>query len=516
MTDEPLIRAIADELPVGIWAARAPGGELLYTNAMFAEIMGTCGRTDLAAGDWAQPYGICTKDGQPYPEEQLPFVRALQSKSTVVVDDLVIHRRDGRRVNVRAQARPVFGDDGDISHVVIAFIDITPLVEAERARQEAEKRLHRAQRMESIGNVAGGIAHDFKNLLATVKMTVSTLRLREDTAENREALELIEAVAHSGVELTQALLGFARRGRHAPVRVSLNEAVVNVFQIASRAIERRIEVGLDLATGQDGVLGDLSQLEQVVMNLVMNARDAISGTGRITLRTWREGEQVVLEVQDTGSGIPADIRDRIFEPYFTTKTHGALRGTGLGLATVHGIVEVHGGQVEVEDNLAGGTLFRVRLPAAPALTVSTAAAALAVHRAQETTAPQETEPAYAQLGGRQVLLAEASEPVRAAVQRGLEELGYEVLTAEDGEAAVAHFRRHHTTLRAVILDSRLPSLDTADACRALRTVDPGVPIFVSAGQASEAELRELMALGAKALLLEPYDLATVSRALAGV
>ena len=380
MTDEALIQSIADDLPVGIWAARAPGGELLYTNAMFAEIMGTSGRKDVAAGEWAEPYGICTREGAPYPEDRMPFVRALRERATVVADDIVIHRGDGRRVNVRAQARPVFGEQEEISHVVIAFIDITPQVEAEQARQEAEQRLHRAQRMESIGNVAGGIAHDFKNLLATVQMTVTSLRLRDDAEENRQALELIEAVAQSGVELTQALLGFARRGRQALVRVSLNEAVVNVFQIASRTIDRRVEVALDLATGQDGVQGDLSRLEQVVMNLVMNARDAISGPGRITLRTFRDNEQVVLEVQDTGCGIPPAIRDRIFEPYFTTKTHGAIRGTGLGLATVHGIVEAHGGSVDVEDHTPSGTTFRVRLPAAPALE-NAHVAALTVHAA---------------------------------------------------------------------------------------------------------------------------------------
>ncbi|MFL5321349.1 MAG: two-component system sensor histidine kinase NtrB, partial [Myxococcaceae bacterium] len=349
MTDDEIIRTVSDDLPVGVWVARAPKGEFVYANKMFGEIMGMSARSDVAAGEYAQPYGICGRDGEPYPENKMPFVRALLARETVIVDDIVIHRTDGRKVNIRAQARPVFEPSGEIGHIVIAFIDITREVVAEAARVDSEERLHRGQRLESIGNLAGGIAHDFNNLLATIRMAASTLQLRETDPSRREALELIDQVTESGIHLTRSLLGFAGRGKHLAAPLHLNDVVKSMGELFRRTLNRRIEVVMELTRDGDVVLGDFSQLEQVVMNLMVNARDAIPDAGTITLRTWRssgsdpEGDSVVFEVSDTGTGIDPAIHHRIFEPYFTTKTTGPVRGTGLGLATVYGIVESHGG-----------------------------------------------------------------------------------------------------------------------------------------------------------------------------
>jgi signal transduction histidine kinase len=276
LTDEQIIRSIGEDLPVGIWVARAPRGEFVY---------------------------------ELYPEDRMPFMLALRSGTTVTVDDIVIHRTDGGRVHIRAQARPVRLESGEISHVVIAFIDISREV-------EAESRLRLMQRMESIGTLAGGIAHDFNNLLSVVKIVASTLASQEEEREKLEGLASIEQAADSETELC--------------------------------------------AVGE--VKGDQSQLEQVVMNLVVNARDAMPAGGLIALRTRDEAGSVVLEVADTGSGIPLALRERVFEPYFTTK---AGLGTGLGLATVFGIVASHGGSIELLDNQPRGTLMRVRLAAAP-------------------------------------------------------------------------------------------------------------------------------------------------------
>src|SRR5690606_37382730 len=151
-----IIHALADDLPVGLWVARAPGGELVYANRRFAEIMGQVGRDDAAVGSYAEPYGILTRDGRPYPEDKMPFVRALEERQVVVADDIMIRRPDRTCVHVRAYANPVM-KDGVITHVVICFFDISREVEAEQARAESERRLHRAQRLEAIGTLAGGI-----------------------------------------------------------------------------------------------------------------------------------------------------------------------------------------------------------------------------------------------------------------------------------------------------------------------------------------------------------------------
>src|SRR5688572_10954460 len=158
-TDQDILHALVDDLPVGLWVARAPSGAFVYANRQFEQIMGMPARSDVAVGEYSAPYGIRTRDGQPYPEARMPFVRALAERQIVVVDDLTIHRGDGTTVDVRAFARPVIAGD-EVTHVVIAFFDITREVAAERARAESEQRLQLTQRMEAIGTLAGGIAHD--------------------------------------------------------------------------------------------------------------------------------------------------------------------------------------------------------------------------------------------------------------------------------------------------------------------------------------------------------------------
>ena len=353
LTDEEITRSLGDDLPVGIWVARAPGGELVYANRTFREIMGMEARADVASGEYAAPYGIHARSGELYPERQMPFVRALEAGTTVVVDDIVIHRSDGGRVHIRAQARPVL-HEGAVSHVVIAFIDIT-------REAEAESRLRLAQRMESIGTLAGGIAHDFNNLLAVVQLVSSSLAAREKDPVRLEALNNVMQAAESGVQLTRALLGFARSTPTLLARVQVNEVVEGVEQIVRRTLGSDIQVSLSLGCRAE-VLGERTQLEQVVMNLVLNARDAMTGGGALALRTRDEGGEVIVEVADTGTGIPPALRQRVFEPYFTTRV-GV--GTGLGLATVFGIVQGHGGNITALDNEPRGTLMRVRLPAAP-------------------------------------------------------------------------------------------------------------------------------------------------------
>src|SRR5450432_2015790 len=220
-SDPEIIHGLADNLPVGLWVARAPGGELVYANSQFAEIMGQAGRDDVAVGGYSEPYGIFGRDGLPYPETKMPFVRALLARELVICDDIVIHRGNGVRVPVRAFARPVTDGNGLITHVVIAFFDITKEVEAEHARAETEKRLHRAQRLEAIGTLAGGIAHDFNNLIFGIKLIASDLAGSEPDPKRKASLGLIDDLTDRSGTLTRSLLGFARRGKHRTMPVSL-------------------------------------------------------------------------------------------------------------------------------------------------------------------------------------------------------------------------------------------------------------------------------------------------------
>ncbi|HUJ61277.1 MAG TPA: ATP-binding protein [Kofleriaceae bacterium] len=503
-SDHEIIPSLADDLPVGLWVARAPHGEFVYANRMFAEIMGQPGRDDVQVGGYSEPYGICTRDGKPYPESRLPFVRALEERRVVVVDDLMIVRPDRSRVDVRAFARPVANAAGAITHVVIAFIDITREVAAERARVDSEQRLHRAQRLEAIGTLAGGIAHDFNNLIFGIKLIANDLAAHEADEERRASLQLIDDITERSAMLTRSLLGFARRGKHRAMPVALDDTIQAMRELLARTLVG-VAVEFELAAeGRGTVIGDQSQLEQVVMNLVVNARDAVHDTsgGRVLVRTYSAEGQVVLEVADNGPGIPHELRERVFEPYFTTKLQGAERGTGLGLATVFGIVESHGGAIEIASGLDGrGTTMRVQLPAH-----DRASAAVPAPRSRATPAGD----------GGVVLVVDDDAIVRRAVTVALSNLGYTPIEAGGGNEAIAIYRARQPEVRAVVLDMVMPAMSGRATYAALRELDPGVCVLLMSGHAMNEDAQGLIDLGVRGFLSKPFSLEALARALAGV
>ncbi len=516
--DLALIASIADELPVGVWVARVPGGELAYANRAFVEIMGMGAREDQSAGGYSQPYGIHTRDGGLYPEERLPFVQAVRQRATVIVDDLVIHRRDGGRVHVRATARPMFDEQRAIKYVAIAFIDISREAGAERARLESEERLARAQRMESIGTLAGGVAHDFNNLLAAMQVFVSTLRLGESDSTRLETLDQMATVVATGAELTTSLLALSRGDAPQAVPLSLDAAARKVLGFVERALPAGIEVVAELSAGSARIVGDSARLQQVLLNLMVNARDAMPAGGRLAVRTSRvtldaaaararpplvAGDHVLLEVEDSGVGIPAHLRSRIFEPYFTTKTTGAQRGTGLGLATVWTIVQSHAGSIEVLDGKPSGTLLRLHFPAA----------APGPDPADQLASNDQRLAPTSEAGGGTILLIEDDPHLRGAAESGLRALGHQVMAAADGVAGVELFRLHRARVNAVVLDLALPRLSGLEVLRQIRALDRSVPVIITTGAPRAEDLQPLLEAGVSRVLPKPYDLAALFLAL---
>ncbi len=514
--DAALIATVADELPVGVWVARAPQGEFVYANRAFREIMGMEARPDVAAGGYATPYGIHQHNGEPYPEDRLPFVRALRSREVVVVDDIVIHRADGRKVFIRAFARPVCDAADTVTHIVIAFIEITLEVEAERGRLAGEARLRAAQRMESIGVLSGGIAHDFNNLLAAIKLLAGTARVRETDPARVEIFETIDQVVDTGVRLTRSLLKFSRRGEAVVHLTSLNAVVGNIASLCERTLDRRITLRVERCEGDTPVLADVSQLEQVVLNLLVNARDAIDGNGEIVLRTfeWTDasrssssdrlgpGPYVVLEVQDTGRGVDPETSERIFEPYFTTKPGGADKGTGLGLSTVFGIVASHAGAVEVARTSREGTTMRVVLPRAPI--------------AEATESPRAARGTELSRGSGVVLVVDDEDVLRDGCALALRNLGYEVLTARDGHEALEIFRERHRQLSAVLLDVVMPRMTGDRARDAMRAIDADVPVVLTSAMPPNVPTDGVASEGTTPFLAKPYSIEEVARVLTGV
>ena len=500
LTDHEIIHALADDLPVGLWVARAPGGELVYANRRFAEIMGQVGRDDASAGGYSEPYGILTHDGEPYPEHQMPFVRALEERRVVVVEDIMIRRPDRTTVHVRAYANPVCKGD-TISHVVICFFDITREIEAERANAESERRLHRAQRLEAIGTLAGGIAHDFNNLIFGIKLLAAELSAGEHDPQRQASLRMIDDITERSALLTRSLLGFAGRGKHRAAPVALDDVVEAMRDMLTRTLSG-VQIAFQLeARDRGSVIGDPSQLEQVVMNLVVNARDAVEtqSGGRVFVRTYSERGQVVLEVADNGPGIAPELRERVFEPYFTTKTHGSQRGTGLGLATVFGIVKTHKGTIEILDGHHGaGVTVRVTLPAA------------------SRAAPRvpKTEEAPIEPGSGTILVVDDDLMVRRAVAMTLRGLGYLTFEAASGQEAVELYRRYHREIRAVMLDVIMPGMSGRATFDAMRDFDPAVTVLLMSGYAKNEDVQALLEQGARGFVMKPYSVEVLARSLA--
>ncbi|MBA3454500.1 MAG: response regulator [Deltaproteobacteria bacterium] len=503
---------VSDELPVAIWMGRVPSGEVVYTNRAFREVLGVEAPAGAGRGEFVVPYGVHLPDGQPYPEHLMPFERAIAARATVVVDDIVIHRRDGRHVYLRVFAKPVFDAAGTITHVLEAFTDITREVDSERARVESERKLSRSLRLESIGQLVMGIAHDFNNLLTVTTLTTSRLLGSSRDPEVRLGLADIETVTSSAIALVKKLMSFATRSAQPLAAVELGAVARSVVAISERTLDRRLALTADCGTESTWIRGDQAQLEQVLMNLLVNARDAIDGTGAITVttrvralaagevETCPAGTYVVLEVTDDGAGIQPAIRDRIFEPYFSTKTRGPIKGTGLGLSTVLGIVRTHGGFIEAVPVAPHGTTMRLALRSYE-------------HGAETapTARPTETEDVAVVSGRGELILVIDDEPlVRAATARTLQSLGYRVVEAGTGREAVEVFGRRAREIAVVMLDMVIPGMSAREIYGALQATRDDVPVVVVTGSAMNDELGALLESGVRTWLAKPFEIAKLS------
>jgi len=378
-------------------------------------------------------------------------------------------------------------------------------------RVRLEEELREAQKMEAVGQLAGGIAHDFNNLMTAILCHVSLLKMNADApSEVRETAGVIEGAARRAAQLTSELLGFARRGKHQNVLVDMNASVQACVGLFSRTLDPRVRVATRFGAAPVLVRGDPVQVEQVILNLALNARDAMPEGGEMVLGTdvadvaeedcggrrgAKPGRYVVLTVQDTGRGIPEDLRGRIFEPFFTTKPRG--KGTGMGLAMVYGIAKNHGGWAELDAQARPGATFRVFLPAA-------------TERAEDAAAPPAAEPAAATR--RRILVVDDEDLVRDAVSRMLAELGYDVLSAADGREAVDLYRKFGADIGLVIIDMVMPQMDGRQCFRALRALNPAVQAILSTGGPGDGSLQDILGEGGIEFVQKPYAVLQLAEA----
>jgi len=491
-SDHDILLALGEDLPVGIWIARAPDAALIFANPMFTEIVGMKA-PDRCQFGCSERYGLVTRDGGRYPETRLPFQRAMSERRTVVIDDLTIRRRDGRRVDIRAVARPV-GEP--ITHVITTLFDVTREVSSERARLETEQRLRRAQRLEAIGTLAGGIAHDFNNLIFGVKLVTAELALSEPDPKRRAALDQIDEITERSATLTRSLVAFTRRGEQRATPISVSDVVTAMSELLTRTL-RGVELSFELEATERGiVIADQTQLEQVVMNLVLNARDAthvIVRTGDVTSSGHPEPVRfVALEVKDDGPGLLSASRDPDI-----VAVDGADHATDL--AAVFGIVERHGGSVEVDAGINGrGTTMRVLLPAVRR--------ALAVR--------SRTSVADLPRGSGLILVIDDDHMVRKVVAGSLQSLGYQVVEAVSGSEAIEIYRARHAEIRAVILDMVMQGMPGRATYLALRDIDRDVAVLLMSGHTMNEQVQEILDLGVRSFVSKPYSIAVLAAAMA--
>ncbi len=389
--------------------------------------------------------------------------------------------KNGEFVDIRINAglkNPENPEEG----IVAGIIDIHEQKEFEKEKEKMQERMHQIQKIQSLETMAGGIAHDFNNLLmAMIGSAELAIHELPEISPVREYLNSIITAGKRGAEMAQQMLVYAGKRKILTNRVSLNKLVEEMLQIIKSSISKKVVLKLDLAEEIPMVEGDATQLSQLIMNLVINANEAIGErSGVIIVRTsarlcdrkyldtlflpgeMKEGLYTVLEVVDTGCGMDKETMRHIFEPFFTTK----FTGRGLGLASVIGVIKSHHGGVKVYSEKGKGTTFKIFLPAVEWM------------EEKETVFTEERK--EEKYSGK-ILLAEDEDTVRAITQRMLEHLGFEVLSAIDGREAVQIFREHHKFIQLVMLDLTMPHLDGYEACMEIKKIREDIPIILTSG-----------------------------------
>jgi two-component system cell cycle sensor histidine kinase/response regulator CckA len=416
--------------------------------------------------------------------------------------------KDGRRIITNSRWTLLRDNSGNPKAHLVINTDITDI-------KNMEAQLLRAQRLESIGALAGGIAHDLNNILAPILMASDLLGVKLQDQESKTMLETVHSCARRGSEMVKQILSFARGVSGDAAIIHLKPLITEMASLAKDTFPRSLKIETSIDRDLHPIVGNTTQMHQVLMNLCVNARDAMpeGGTLRLELRPENvvakstapgpqpePGRYTVLSVIDTGHGMPPDILGRIFDPFFTTKAEG--KGTGLGLATVKEIIKNHRGVLQVFSEPGKGTTFKVYLPATP------------LSESQKADSTSSGTPAG---NGELILVVDDELAISEMIRGTLQSFNYRVLSAKNGAEAVLLFQKHQSEIRAVVMDMMMPVMDGPNAVRSIQKLSPTVRIIGISGLESQSTLTDARDLVLDAFLRKPFTvdnlLMTVNRVL---
>jgi PAS domain S-box-containing protein len=476
-----------------------PDGEIMSCNPAFARIFG------FASVGEAMAYNA--NNLFPVPEERETFMRLLNHEKKLEYYEVEYLRRDGSPVYCVENAVGIFDTSGNLTQIKGYIFD-------ESKRKSLEKQLIQAQKLESLGTLASGIAHDFNNILCIVLGYATLLTRQTSDPENMKlSIETVVKACRRGAALVNQLLTFARKAEPELTLVKLNDSVIEISKLLSETITKTIVINLDLEQELPAISADATQMHQVLLNLCVNARDAMPNGGTLTIATHLQQSDVVrkkfpnvaarqyvaLIVRDAGVGMDEKTRSRIFEPFFTTKEIG--KGTGLGLSVVFGIMESHKGYIAVDSEPGKGTTFYLYFPVPESLEINQV----------KTEIQKEIHG-----GGETILVVEDEEPMRVLLNIFLRSGGYTVLTAADGREAVDMYHKNRKDIKLVLADSGLPMLSGYDVFKKMKSENPELKFILASGFIQPQMKSDILKEGAKYFLQKPYTEAHVLRAVRNV
>jgi PAS domain S-box-containing protein len=490
--EREFLRAVLGSIEEAVFACDAQG-TLTYANRPAQAILGEA-RPPVPLEEWTRLYRVLHTDLKtPMGPEDLPLLRALRGEAVRDVE-LVLDLGRGESQFLLASGQPLLDAEGNRLGAVVAVRDVTE-------RRRLQEQHTQAQKMEAVGRLAGGVAHDFNNALTVITGYGHAVLgdLPADSPVRTHVAEMVKA-GERAAELVRRLLAFSRKSVLAPRVLDLNEVVRGLEGMLRRLLGEDIDLVTSLRPCLGRVRADPGQLEQALINLAANARDAMPRGGRLTVETADlpagegRGPQVLLAVTDTGCGMTAEVRARAFEPFFTTKEKG--RGTGLGLAMVHGFVRQSGGHVEAHSEPGHGTTFRLYLP-----------------RVQEEVAGRTPHPGppAAPRGTETVLLVEDEEGVRALVRQVLRAGGYTVLEAGDGARALRVAEMHLRPIHLLLTDVVMPEMGGRELAERLLALHPAARVLFTSGYTDDALVRHGVLEDEVAFLHKPFTPADLAR-----